>query len=295
MGGVGLRPTHYPYLLEKPETVVQWFEVISENYMDTEGRPLVVLEKIRKDYPIALHGVSLSIGSPDPVNLDYLSALKKLVNRIDPFLISDHFCWTGAHGENAHDLLPIPLDRTNLDRVVGKVNQVQDFLQKEILLENASAYISFQDSVIPEWEFNKEVANRTGCGLLLDINNVYVTSFNFGLDPYIYLDNVPINKVGQIHLAGYSDMGKYLFDTHSKPVNQIVWDLYQYFIKKCPNVPVMIEWDQDIPDFPVLEAELTKAIQIRNEVAESTKAEALLKDAQRQDEQMRLILKRGPR
>lgn len=265
-GGVGLRPTHYPYLETNPKTIVQWFEVISENYMDTEGRPLAVLERIRKDYPIALHGVSLSIGSPDPIDLKYLTALKKLINRIEPFLISDHFCWTGAHGENLHDLLPIPLNKSNLNRVINKINQVQDFLQKEILLENASSYINFQDSIIPEWEFNTEVSNKTGCGLLLDINNVYVTSFNFGLNPLEYLDNIPTKKVGQIHLAGHSDMGNYLFDTHSKPVQEVVWNLFKYYIRKCPEVPVLIEWDQDIPEFKLLETELKKAIDLHKEI-----------------------------
>jgi uncharacterized protein (UPF0276 family) len=274
--GVGLRPPHYPYLIDKPKTkhktIVQWFEVISENYMDTEGRPIVMLEKIRQDFPVALHGVSLSIGAPDPVNPDYLSALKQLIKRIDPFVVSDHFCWTGAHSENIHDLLPIPLDRINLNRVIDKVNQVQDFLQREIILENASAYVGFKESVIPEWEFNSEVCKKTGCGLLLDINNVHVTCFNFGLDPYLYLENVPINKVGQIHLAGYSDMGNYLFDTHSQPVHQNVWALYKHFIKKCPDVPVMIEWDQDIPEFPVLEAELAKAVQFRENIRVSNES-----------------------
>jgi uncharacterized protein (UPF0276 family) len=270
LAGVGLRPTHYAHLLKKPKTIVQWFEIMSENYMDTEGRPLHVLEKIRQDFPISFHGASLSIGSPDPINLNYLNALKKLIKRIDPFLVSDHFCWTGAQAENIHDLLPIPLDKMNLNRVIEKVNQVQDFLQKEILLENPSAYVSYQDSVIPEWEFNSEVARKTGCGLLLDINSVHVTCTNFGLDSYTYLDNIPSNKVGQIHLAGFTDMGSYLFDTHGEPVHQAVWDMYKYFIQKCPDVPVLIEWDQDIPEFPILEAELAKAIEIRNEFASLT-------------------------
>jgi uncharacterized protein (UPF0276 family) len=274
LAGVGLRPPHYPTILgdlAETKTKVQWLEVISENFMDTEGRPIVVLEKLRKDFPIAVHGVSLSIGSPDPINLNYLAALKKLIQRIDPFLVSDHFCWTGANAENVHDLLPIPLDRMNLNRVIDKVNQVQDFLQKAILLENASAYVNYQDSVIAEWDFINEVLAKTGCGLLLDINNVQVTCSNFEIDPRKYIDQMPLDKVGQVHLAGYTDMGNYLFDTHAEPVHDAVWDLYRYFLAKKNDIPVMIEWDQDIPEFPVLVAELEKAVQIRTEITNTKK------------------------
>lgn len=269
LGGVGLRPPHYPTILNNisdTKTKIQWFEVISENFMDTEGRPIMILEQIRKDFPVAVHGVSLSIGSGDPINLNYLGALKKLIKRVDPFLVSDHFCWTGANAENVHDLLPIPMDRMNLNRVVDKVNQVQDFLQRAILLENASAYVSYQDSVIPEWDFINEVISKTGCGLLLDINNVYVTCSNFDIDPKKYIDLMPLEKIGQVHLAGYTDMGNYLFDTHGEPVHDAVWDLYKYFLIKKNNIPIMIEWDQNIPEFSVLESELQKAVKIRDEV-----------------------------
>lgn len=265
MSGLGLRPVHYPHLLARPQTKVEWFEVISENFMDTEGKPLTVLESMRKDFPIAFHGVSLSIGSPEPLSLEYLQKLKVLIDRIDPFIVSDHFCWTGAHSINTHDLLPIPATNKSLQLVVEKVIQVQDFLKRPILLENASSYISYMENEMSETEFNTTVAKQSGCGLLLDINNVYVTCTNFGLDPYTYLEQMPLDKIGQIHLAGFTDMGNYLFDTHSKPVYPAVWDLYRYFIQRKPDVPVMIEWDQDIPEFSVLEAEIHKAVTIREQ------------------------------
>ncbi len=266
MGGLGLRSQHYPYLLETKPKYCSWFEVISENYMETEGRPIVILEKLRQDFPIALHGVSLSIGSPEPINLEYLIQLKKLLNRVDPFIVSDHFCWTGAHSINSHDLLPIPYTKKNLSLVIEKVNQVQDFLNRPILLENPSAYITFDYNEMVETSFISQVCQKSGCGILLDINNVYVTCNNFNLNPFDYLDQIPIEKIGQIHLAGFTDMGSFLYDTHSNPVHNNVWRLFEYLMNKKWEVPVMIEWDDDIPEFDVLENELLKAIEIQSRV-----------------------------
>jgi uncharacterized protein (UPF0276 family) len=264
--GVGLRKEHYSYLLEKPEIIPQWFEVISENYMGTQGRQLSVLEKIREDYPIAMHGVSMSLGSHDPVNKDYLSSLKELISQIDPFIVSDHVAWTGGRIGNSHDLLPFPMNEESLINFVRNLNQAQDFLGRNIFIENPSTYMSFENSDISEWDFMREVAQRCSTKILLDVNNVYVASQNHKLDPMVYIDAIPEECIGQMHLAGFTDMGDYLFDTHSKPVYEAVWPLYKAVIQKKPGVPFMVEWDDDIPDFPVLEEELTKALNIWHDI-----------------------------
>lgn len=265
--GVGLRPAHYPHLepLLKEGTAgidVDWFEAISENYMDTEGRPLTMLLKTRARFEVALHGVSLSIGSADPLDIDYLVKLKRLVERVEPMIVSDHLCWTGAHGRNYHDLLPLPYTARSLEHVAGRVQKVQEFLGRRIALENVSAYLAFNDDEMPEWQFLNELAARTGAGLLLDLNNVYVNSQNYGIDPCEFVDNINIAAVEQLHLAGFTDMGDFLFDTHSKPVAEPVWQLFSRFIERKPRVPVLIEWDDDIPSFQRLEAEAAKARKI---------------------------------
>ena len=217
-GGVGLRTKHYPAILQLIDdqrlTPVRWFEIISENYMSTQGRPRIVLEKIRQTFPIAMHGVGLSIGGAG-VDLEYLSQLRKLERWLEPFIVSDHLCWTGVNGENVHDLLPLVYDQENLDRICGQVSQVQDYLQRPLLLENPSVYFEFQNSVMDEVEFLATICRRTGAQLLLDINNVYVNARNFGTAPENYIDRVDFNQVGQIHLAGHTATGKFLFDTHS--------------------------------------------------------------------------------
>lgn len=260
--GVGLRPTHYPHLIEKPQTSVRWFEAISENYMDSEGRPLDMLESIREDYPVALHGVSLSIVSAEGIRPEYLQKLKQLKDRIQPFIISDHLCWTGLQATNLHDLLPFPFTDEALKTILDNINHVQEVLATPILLENVSTYISFPDSPYAEWEFLQQVAKVSGCKLLLDVNNLYVNSQNHHFDPLTFLRAIPTEIIGQIHLAGYTDMGTYLFDTHSKPVYPEVWNLFSEVIARAPDVPVLIEWDDDIPEFHRLEEEAHKATTI---------------------------------
>jgi uncharacterized protein (UPF0276 family) len=261
-GGVGLRAPHYPHLETRPKTRVHWFEALSENYMNTEGRPMKMLELIRKDYPVSMHGVSLSIGSPDVLNQDYLESLKRLADRVEPFMMSDHLCWTRGSSHNSHDLLPMPYTEETIQRLLPKVQQVQDFLKRPIMFENVSAYLAFEENQYTEWDFLVEFAKRSGCKILLDINNVHVNAENFGFDAKEYLDSIPAEIVGQIHLAGYSDMGDFLFDTHSNPVFPQVWQLFSETIKRLPDVPVLIEWDEDIPEFSVLENEVKKASKI---------------------------------
>ena len=260
--GVGLRPTHYPYLEPRPQTQVTWFEAVSENFMDSKGRPLQMLELIREDYPVALHGVSLSIASTEGLQPTYLKNLRKLVDRIDPFIVSDHLCWTGLNQQNLHDLLPIPFSDEALDLIIDHIDQVQTILQRPILLENVSTYLQILDGDYTEWEFLHAVANRSGCQLLLDLNNLYVNAKNHHFDPYVFLESIPTAMIGQVHLAGYTDMGTHLFDTHSKPVYPAVWDLFSSLIARAPDVPVLIEWDDDIPEFPELENEARKAAHI---------------------------------
>ncbi len=259
---MGLRPTHYLYLEERPSTTVTWFEAISENYMDSEGRPLDMLEFMRQDFPVALHGVSLSIASADGVQPGYLQKLKRLKERIEPFIISDHLCWTGIRQANLHDLLPMPFTDEALSVVRDNVDRVQTTLGTQILLENVSTYMSFPESSYTEWEFLTRVAQESGCRILFDLNNLYVNARNHHFDLMTYLNAVPTELIGQIHLAGYTDMGSYLFDTHSKPVYPEVWDLFLRMIEHIPDAPVLIEWDDDIPEFQRLEEEAKKAAQI---------------------------------
>jgi len=255
---MGLRTKHYPVILETwPD--IDWFEAISENYMDSGGRPLATLQKIRTRYPVALHGIALSIGSTDPLNETYLTRLKTLTQRIEPAVISDHLCWSGVAGEELHDLLPLPFTEEALDHIVWRVERVQEFLGRQILLENVSTYVTYRHSVMPEWEFLSEVARRSGCGILLDLNNIYVNSVNHGFDPADYLAGIPGEFVGQFHLAGHTDMGNFLFDTHSRPIVDSVWNLYREALKRFGQVSTLIEWDEDIPEFSQLREEVEKA------------------------------------
>ncbi len=262
--GVGLRTEHYGVITrEWPR--MDWFEAISENFMDSGGRPLHILDEVRARYPVALHGVSLSIGSADPLNRYYLERLKALVERIDPAIVSDHLCWTGVDGENLHDLLPLPFTEEAIRHVAGRVEQVQDVLERRILLENVSTYVTYHHSTMPEWEFLTAVAERSGCGVLLDLNNLYVNAYNHQFDPHAYLRSIPGELIGQFHLAGHTDMGSYLFDTHSRPVIDAVWDLYREALSRWGPVTTLIEWDEDIPSFPRLaeEAEQARAIYVQ--------------------------------
>lgn len=258
--GVGLRPTHYSYLLEN-KTQVDWLEIISENYMSAGGRPLAVLEKLREAYPVVMHGVSLSIGSTDPLNFDYLKQIKNLAKKIKPAWISDHLCWTSLGGHNAHDLLPLPYTEEAISHVVNRILEVQDFLGERMAFENVTRYVEYQHSQMPEWEFIREVITRADCALLLDVSNIYVSSQNLAYDAIQYLQNIPRERVWQYHLGGNTNFGDYILDTHDKPVIDPVWDLYQTTIKHIGLKSTLIEWDENIPAFSLLEAEVIRARQ----------------------------------
>ena len=268
--GLGLRTEHYNAILEsKPN--VDWFEVLSENFMIPGGMPLHYLDRIHENYPVVMHGVSLSIGSTTPFDADYLRDLKKLADRIQPAWISDHLCWTGVHGQNIHDLLPLPYTEETAQHVAERVGIVQDYLGRRILLENVSSYASYVDSTMTEWEFITEIAEKADCLLLLDVNNIYVSSYNHQFDAKAFIDGVPKNRVQQIHLAGHQNNGDYIIDTHDAPVIDPVWDLYEYAISRFGAISTMIERDDHIPELGVLVEELQIA---RDIAAKSLKAAA---------------------
>ena len=248
--GLGLRPPHYEAILNEPHAI-DWLEVITENYLVPGGQPLSYLDRIRERFPMVMHGVSLSIGSTDPLDVNYLRDVRELAARVQPEWISDHLCWTGVEGKNLHDLLPLPYTEEALKLVAGRVGEVQDRLGRQILLENVSSYLTYRDSELSEWQFLCEVAARADCAILLDINNIYVSSVNHGFDPVEYLDAIPASRVRQFHLAGHSNMDGYLIDTHDHPIVAPVWDLYAKALDRFGEVPTMIERDDNIP--PLLE------------------------------------------
>ena len=257
--GLGLRIPHYAHIFEH-RPPVDWFEIISENFMDTEGRAKHNLTRIREHYPIVMHGVALSIGTVDPLNSEYLAKLKALIEFAQPAWISDHLCWTGIAHKNTHDLLPVPYTEEALTHIVSRIQQVQDFLGRPIALENPSTYLEFKTSHIPEAEFIAEMANRSGCNLLLDINNVYVSCYNHRLDAKAYIDALPLDRVIQVHLSGHSNMGTHIIDTHDDFVVDEVWALYRYATHQAGRTfNTMVEWDDKVPEFEVLFAELSKA------------------------------------
>jgi uncharacterized protein (UPF0276 family) len=256
--GVGLRTVHFTHILkEQPE--VDWFEIISENFMDSQGRPRHVLEQIAERYRVVMHGVSLSIGSTDPLNFEYLTKLKRLARHVNALWVSDHLCWTGVAGLNAHDLLPIPLNEATLAHVVARIRTVQDFLERPLVLENPSTYVGFAGSTMTEWEFLSRMSAATNCGLLLDVNNVYVSSVNHDFDPVEYIRNVPHRRVVQFHLAGHTDCGTHRIDTHDNHVIDPVWELYRLAHALTGGASTLLEWDARIPEFPVVHAEVLKA------------------------------------
>lgn len=256
--GLGLRSQHFEHILQnKPE--VDWFEVISENFMDSHGRPRYILHQIAEQYPVVMHGVSLSIGSTDPLNFDYLKSLKQLAAEVKPAWISDHLCWTGVLTTNSHDLLPLPLNDESLKHVCDRIRQVQDYLERPLILENPSTYASFNNSTLPEWEFLRLMTEETGCGLLLDVNNVYVSSFNNDFDPVEYINGIPHDKVVQMHLAGHQNCGNYIIDTHDREVTNPVWKLFQMAYQLVSEASVLLEWDGNIPAFDVYHSELLKS------------------------------------
>jgi uncharacterized protein (UPF0276 family) len=262
--GVGLRTTHFTHILrERP--AVDWFEVLSENFMQVGGRPMYVLDQVAERYPVALHGVSLSIGSTEPLNLDYLHELKVLARRTRAHWVSDHLCWTGVLGRNTHDLLPMPYTEEALRHVVQRVRQVSDVLERPLVLENPSSYVEFAASTMPEWEFLARMAEEADCGLLLDVNNVYVSAFNHGFEPERYIDALPADRVVQYHLAGHTHRGTHIIDTHSDHAVPEVWDLYARAVRRTGNVATLYEWDEDIPEFDVLLEEAGKARALREQ------------------------------
>jgi uncharacterized protein len=263
--GLGLRPQHYTDILEG-DPPIDWFEVISENYMVPGGQPLKMLDRIRARYPIVMHGVSLSIASTAPFNEDYLRDLKALAERAEPKFISDHLCWTGVHGVNLHDLLPIPYTEEALDHVASRVQHVQDYLGQAIALENVSSYVQFTHSEMSEWEFITELTKRTGCWLVFDVNNVFVSAFNHDFDAHEFIMNVPSDRIVQFHLAGHEHNMSHIVDTHDALVCDEVWDLYRTAIRRFGPVSTIIERDDNIPPLAEMVDELGKARALAAEV-----------------------------
>ncbi|MBX3709164.1 MAG: DUF692 domain-containing protein [Gammaproteobacteria bacterium] len=272
--GIGLRPPHYSDFLEKRPGVA-WLEVHSENYFADGGKPLHILEKIRHDYPVSLHGVGLSLGSADELNWNHLKKLRDLITHINPCLISDHLCWSSVNGQYLHDLLPLPYSEETLQHVVSRIQQIQDYLNRQILIENISSYINFKYATISEQDFLREVAEKSGCGILLDINNIYVNSINLGFDPKKYILTIPSNLVQEIHLAGFTtatiNEKEVLIDSHSQPVMPIVWELYRYATQQLGRKPTIIEWDSNIPSLETLYLEAARAESIMRETYVPTK------------------------
>ncbi|MBT3047086.1 MAG: DUF692 domain-containing protein [Candidatus Thiodiazotropha sp.] len=259
--GLGLRRQHYNDVLDtRPD--VDWFEIISENYMVDGGKPLHYLDRIREHYPMVMHGVSMSIGSTDPLDYDYLARLKALMERVEPAWFSDHLCWTGMDKLNLHDLLPLPYTEEAIGHVVERVSRVQDYLGRQMLLENVSSYVTYSESQLTEWDFLREVVERADCLLLLDINNVFVSAFNHDFDPHDYLDAVPGERVYQIHLAGHTQEENLIIDTHDHPIADPVYGLYAEAIRRFGRVSTMIERDDHIPPLAELLRELDRVRQI---------------------------------
>ncbi|HEX4440674.1 MAG TPA: DUF692 domain-containing protein [Thermoanaerobaculia bacterium] len=269
--GVGLRTSHYPHILErKPD--VDFFEVLSENYLDTGGRPMHVLEQVADRYPIVMHGVSMSIGSTDPLDREYLGKLKALADRTRALWVSDHLCWTGVAGRNTHDLLPMPYTEEALRHVASRVRAVSDALERPLMLENASTYAEFTASTMTEQEFFGRLMEDADCGMLLDVNNVYVSAFNHGTDPKAYLDAIDPSRVAQYHLAGHTNKGTHIIDTHNDHVIDPVWELYRRSVARTGDVATLLEWDADIPEFEIVHAEARKALAYRSHVNETVRA-----------------------
>ena len=260
--GLGLRTEHYQEVLDQQPKEIDWFEIISENYMIDGGKPLYFLDKIRQDYPMVMHGVSMSIGSTDPLNFDYLKQLKELINRVDPIWFSDHLCWTGVDHKNMHDLLPLPYTEASVNHIADRISRVQDFVGRQMLIENLSSYITYTADAMTEWEFLTAVCEKADCNILLDVNNIYVSSFNHHFDPEEYLQGVPAERVWQHHLAGHQNTGNLIIDTHDEPIIDPVWELYEKTAKLLGPVSTMIERDGNIPPLAEVIEELNRAREI---------------------------------
>jgi len=264
--GVGLRTPHYAHILsERPD--IGFFEVLTENYLDTGGRPLYLLDQIAEHYPMVMHGVSMSIGSTDPIDFDYLAKVKALAARTTALWISDHVCWTGVLGRNTHDLLPLPYTEESLKHSVERIKVVQDYLDRPLVLENPSTYLEFADSDMPEWEWIARMAEEADCGLLFDVNNVYVSAYNHGFDPVEYIDAIPGDRVCQYHLAGHTNKGTHIIDTHNDYVLDPVWELFGHTINHVGLRATLLEWDADIPPFEIVHQEVLKADDWRRQEA----------------------------
>jgi uncharacterized protein len=256
--GVGLRTVHFQHILAHTPNV-DWFEIISENFLDCGGRPRYVLDQVAERYPVVMHGVSMSIGSTDPLDREYLAKLKALADQVNARWVSDHVCWTGVAGVNSHDLLPVPYNEATLKHLVERIRIVQEILERPLVLENPSTYVTFKNSTMTEWEFLTHMVAETDCNLLLDVNNVYVSSVNHDFDPEEYVRSVPHDKVVQFHLAGHTDCGTHCIDTHDGEVIDPVWDLYRLASRLTGGAATLLEWDAQIPEFPVVHAEVLKA------------------------------------
>ena len=273
--GLGLRSKHFNYILEN-NPKVDWFEIISENFMDSGGRPIHILKQVAERYPIVMHGVSLSIGSTDPLNREYLTKLKRLATEIKPLWVSDHLCWTGVNGLNTHDLLPVALTEEALKHICKRINEIQDFMQRPMVFENPSTYLTFKQSTIPEYDFLRYMTEETGCGLLLDVNNVYVSGYNNDFDAEHYIRQLPHDRIVQMHIAGHQNCGDYIIDTHDRQVIQNVWKLYNLAWKLTGGVATLLEWDSNIPEFEEYHAELMKSKQYMDSF---TMTEAVVEEA----------------
>ena len=264
--GLGLRHQHFDFIL-RHQPPVDWFEIISENFMDSGGRPRYVLRQIAERYPIVMHGVSLSIGSTDPLNFEYLKRLKRLADETQAVWVSDHLCWTGILGINSHDLLPVPLNEESLKHVCQRIDRVQSALERPLVIENPSTYLTFQQSTIPEYEFLNAIVTNTGCGLLLDVNNVYVSGYNNDFDPVHYIESINAESVIQMHLAGHQHCGDHIIDTHDREVADYVWELFRLAWQRTGGTSTLLEWDGNIPDFERCHAELQKALDFIDQTA----------------------------
>ncbi len=253
--GLGLRKEHYQAVLDTAPNV-DWFEVLTENYLVPGGKPLYYLDQVAERYPLVMHGVSLSIGGNDPLDFDYLRQVKALSKRTQAHWISDHLCWTGFDGVNAHDLLPLPYTEETIKHVAKRIRQVQEYLERPFLIENVSSYITYKQSEMTEWDFLSAIAEEADCLILLDINNIYVSAFNHEFDPLEYLDGVPVERIQQHHIAGHSQFPEFIIDTHDHEVVEPVWDLYAEAVKRYGLVSTMIERDDNIPELPELLDEL---------------------------------------
>lgn len=266
--GVGLRVPHYRHILEE-QPPMDFFEIISENFMVEGGKPLYHLERVMERYPLIQHGVSLAIGGPQAPNKEYLRKLKRLVRKVNPAWLSDHFCWGGIPGHDLHDLLPLPYTWAAVKRVTERARMVQDFLEVPFALENTSSYMAYRQSEMTEWQFVSEVCERANIGLMFDVNNVFVSAFNHGFDPMTFIENVPHARVVQIHLAGHTHLGKYIIDTHRGPIIDPVWDLYRETIRLTGSVSTLIEWDDAVPAWAELAAEVDRARRVRAEALDT--------------------------